>query len=61
MNLLVVQDHPERLAPYCRESRVLGLTSSPDAMAYENGKAIALCLGLKVDLRTLWPELKSYN
>lgn len=61
VNLLVVQDHPERLAPYCRESRVLGLTGSPDAMAYENGKAIALCLGLKVDLKTLWPQLKSYN
>ncbi len=61
VNLLVVQDHPERLEPYCQETRVLALTSSPDAMAYENGKAIAYCRGLKVDLRTLWPELKNFS
>jgi hypothetical protein len=61
LNLLVVQDHPERLAPYCEQATVLATTSSPDAMAYENGKAIAYCRGLKVDLRALWPELKNFS
>ncbi len=61
VNLLVIQDHPEALAPFCRETQVLGVTHSPDAMRYENGKAIAFCRGLKVDLRALWPRLKNYN
>lgn len=61
VNLLVVQSHPERLAPYCQQATVLATTSSPDAMAYENGKAIAYCRGLKVDLQALWPELKNYS
>lgn len=60
-NLLVVQNNPERLAPYCENATVLASTASPDAMAYENGKAIAFCRGLKVDLAKLWPELKDYN
>jgi 4-amino-4-deoxy-L-arabinose transferase-like glycosyltransferase len=61
VNLLVVQNHPERLAPFCGQATVLGATSSPDAMAYENGKAIAYCRGLKVDPRALWPGLKNYS
>ena len=61
VNLLVVQDHPERLTPYCEETVILGSTQSPDAMAYENGKTIAYCRGLKVDLATYWPQLKNYN
>jgi len=61
VNLLVVQDHPERLAPYCRDTKILGHTDSPDAMAYENGKAIVFCRGLRVDLRAFWPQLKSYE
>jgi MFS family permease len=60
-NLLVVQDHPERLSPYCEQATVLATTSSPDAMAYENGKVIAYCRGLKADLRALWPGLKTYS
>ena len=60
VNLLVVQEHPERLAPYCQRTMVLGVTASPDAMAYENGKAIAFCQGLKVDLQALWPQMKHY-
>jgi 4-amino-4-deoxy-L-arabinose transferase-like glycosyltransferase len=60
-NLLVVQNHPERLAPYCHQATVLATTSSPDAMAYENGRVIAYCRGLKVDLATIWPQLKNYN
>ena len=60
VNLLVVQDHPERLAPYCQQTGVLATTSSPDAMRHENGKAIAYCRGLRADVKTLWPQLKSY-
>lgn len=60
-NLLVIQNHPERLSPYCEQATVLAVTSSPDAMAYENGKAIAYCRGLKVDLQAIWPEVKNYN
>ncbi len=61
VNLLVVQDDPERLKPYCEETVILGTTQSPDAMAYENGKTIAYCRGLKVDLATYWPKVKNYN
>ena len=61
VNLLVVQEHFERLVPYCQQASILGTTSSPDAMAYENGKVIAYCKGLKVDIRTLWPELKNFS
>ncbi len=60
-NLLVVQDNPERLAPYCEQTTILGTTQSPNAMAYENGKAIAFCKGLKVDLQAYWPQLKNYS
>ena len=60
-NLLVVQNNPDRLAPYCQAATVLGVTQSPNAMDYENGKAIAYCRTLKVDLATLWPQLKNYN
>ena len=61
VNLLVVQNHPERLAPYCQQATVLATTWSPDAMSYENGKVVAYCRGLKVDIKTLWPELKDFN
>jgi 4-amino-4-deoxy-L-arabinose transferase-like glycosyltransferase len=60
-NLLVVQNHFPRLAPYCRQATLLGLTVLPDAMASENGKAIAYCQGLKVDLKAYWPQLKHYD
>jgi len=61
VNLLVVQEHPERLVPYCRQTTILATTYSPDAMAYENGKVVAYCRGLKVDLKALWPELKNFS
>ena len=60
-NALVVQNHPEDLAPYCQATTLLATTSSPFAMAYENGKAIVYCKSLKVDLKVLWPGLKTYN
>ncbi len=61
VNLLVVQEHPERLAPYCRRAVILGTTWSPNAMSYENGRTIAWCQGLKVDIKKLWPELKNFS
>jgi 4-amino-4-deoxy-L-arabinose transferase-like glycosyltransferase len=61
VNLLVVQNNPDRLEPYCEQTVILGETYSPDAMAYENGKTIAWCRGLKVDWEKLWPELKNFS
>ena len=61
VNLLVVQEHPERLVPYCQQATVLATTNSPDAMAYENGKVVAYCRGLKMTIKTLWPELKNFS
>lgn len=61
VNLLVVQNNPDRLEPYCRKTVILGETYSRDAMAYENGKTIAWCQGLKVDWEKLWPELKNFS
>jgi hypothetical protein len=60
-DLLVVQGNVERLRPYCDETIVLGETQSPFAMAYENGKVIALCRRVHPPLETLWPQLKNYE
>ena len=60
VNALVVQDHPERLAPYCRQMTILAVTASPDAMAYENGKVIAYCKGLKMTIQAIWPSVKVF-
>lgn len=61
VNLLVVQHQPEELAPYCRRVTVFGVTASADAMAYENGKAIAYCQGLHPAIKVIWPELKNFS
>lgn len=61
VNLLVVQEHPERLKPYCQQATILATTYSPDAMSYENGKVVAYCRGLKVNIQKLWPELKNFS
>ncbi len=60
-DILRVQNRLDRLRPYCAEVRLLGTTSSPYAMAYENGKNIAYCRGLHPPLAQLWPDLKNYN
>ncbi|WP_266152857.1 glycosyltransferase family 39 protein [Endobacter medicaginis] len=60
-DLLVVQHDLDALRPYCRETLVLGTTSSLWAMAVENGKIIALCRGVTPPIRTLWPHLKIYE
>jgi 4-amino-4-deoxy-L-arabinose transferase-like glycosyltransferase len=57
-NVLRVQEHPERLRPYCAQMRVLALTSSTYARAFENGKAIAFCRGIHPPLAQLWPDLE---
>ncbi|HEX7799030.1 MAG TPA: glycosyltransferase family 39 protein, partial [Asticcacaulis sp.] len=56
VNALVVQNHPERLYPYCVHTTIYRTTFSPDAMHSENGKVIAFCQGLKVDLARIWPD-----
>ena len=60
-NLLVVQDHPERLKPYCESMDILGTTHSRFAMHYENGKVIALCKGVHPRIETMWSTLKTYQ
>lgn len=60
-DLLRIQNHPERLRRYCAGVRLLGTTSSPYAMPYENGKAIAYCRSLHPPLAQLWPKLKEYE
>ena len=60
-NVLTVQRSLTDLRPYCEEVTLLGTTSSPFAMAFENGKVIALCRGVKPPLRVLWPQLKNYS
>lgn len=61
LNLLVVQDNPDALRPYCDEMRILGKTHSPFALANENRKTIAFCRKVKPSLAKLWPTLKNYN
>ena len=60
-DLLIVSDDPAALAQHCRAVVPLGTTSSRYAMAYENGKTIALCRGVTPPLATLWPRFKHYN
>ena len=57
-NVLRVQRHVERLRPYCARVRVLGTTSSPFAMGYENGKTIAFCDEVKMPIAKIWPQLR---
>lgn len=61
LDLLVVQNHPQRLTAFCQAVTLFAQTSSPDAMRFENGKAIAYCRALKIDLKTYWPRLKMYE
>jgi hypothetical protein len=55
-NLLRVQNHPERLKPYCVSTRIIATTESPYARPFENGKSIAYCSGLHPPLETIWPD-----
>ena len=59
-DLLVIHDDPTDLT-YCRQIVRLGTTFSPLAMAYENGKVIALCRGVTPPLPALWPRFKHFN
>lgn len=60
-NILTVEGDLERLKPHCRRATLLGTTWSRYAMAFENGKIIALCEGVKPSLPTLWPQLKNFS
>ncbi len=60
-NLLIVQDNPAALMPYCENVTLLGKTWSRYAMAYENGKVIALCEKVRPPLIQLWPGLKNFS
>lgn len=60
-DLLVVQSNLSALVPYCHRVTVLGTTWSRYAMAYENGKVIALCQGVTPPLTKLWPQLKNFR
>ena len=60
-DVLVVQDDLAALEPYCRQVVLLGTTRSPYAMAYENGKVIALCRSVTPPLSALWPEIRNYR
>lgn len=42
----------------CETLTVMGKTHSAYAMAFENGKTIALCTGMHPDLATIWPSLR---
>lgn len=61
VNVLSIQENLEDLRPYCRSVAPLGTTWSRYAMAFENGKVIALCRGVRPPLDTLWPKLKNYS
>jgi 4-amino-4-deoxy-L-arabinose transferase-like glycosyltransferase len=52
---------PAQWRARCGRLAILGTTSSPFAMAYENGKSIVLCTHPHPPLARLWPELKNYS
>ncbi len=60
VDLLTVQTDVAQLRPYCDRVDVLGETRSRYARDFENGRAIALCIGVHPPLATLWPRLKRF-
>jgi hypothetical protein len=60
-NVLRVQRHPERLAPYCRSVTPLGTTQAQYARAFENGRSILFCRGLHPPLERIWPDLIHFD
>ncbi|MET3471787.1 4-amino-4-deoxy-L-arabinose transferase-like glycosyltransferase [Novosphingobium sp. 1529] len=61
IHVLSVQDDLAAMQPYCRKVTLLGQTWSRYAMAYENGKVIALCENVKPSLTEMWPDLKNFS
>ena len=59
-SLLLIVQPDKNLIPFCTATAQLGTTFSRWAMAYENGKAIVLCRGLKQPLGAVWPMLKHF-
>ena len=60
-HILRVQRNIDRLRPYCRAVRVAGMTASPFAMAFENGKTIAFCWDLIPSPADVFPRLKHFE
>ncbi len=60
VNLLRVQLHPERLRPFCRSIRDMGITNARFARTFENGKSIEFCQGLHPLLSQIWPYEKLF-
>jgi Dolichyl-phosphate-mannose-protein mannosyltransferase len=60
VDLLNVTDDPTGLRRYCATVTVLGMTESPYARSFENGKAVALCLALHPPLQTIWAKQKLF-
>jgi hypothetical protein len=60
-DLVTFAASPAELAPFCARVTQLGETRSRWAMAYENGKAIVRCEGLKRPLATIWPRQKHFD
>jgi len=58
VDLVRITDDPGELRKYCASVSVLAVTNARYARSFENGKAIALCLGLHPPLETLWPQQK---
>jgi hypothetical protein len=58
--LIVLQDDRESLERLCASVEEAGVHFHPWGMAEENNP-IFICRGLKVPLRTLWPQLKKWN
>ena len=59
-NLLTVVNDVAQLRPYCDSVHVVGETRSRYARDFENGRAIAVCLGQHPPLASLWPQLKVF-
>lgn len=60
-NVLTIQEDIADVRPYCRRATLLGITGSSYAMAFENGKVIVLCEGVKPPFASLWSQFKFYS
>jgi 4-amino-4-deoxy-L-arabinose transferase-like glycosyltransferase len=60
-NVLRISPNLPALRAVCKSVRVLGTTFSPYAMAYENGKKLALCTGMKPPLAQRFPLYKDFE
>jgi hypothetical protein len=59
--IVVVTDHPERLASRFDHVSRAGVTDCGDCMPYENHRAIYVAWGKRGSWRELWPALKHFD